>query len=242
MRRRPRPARARLSPRCSPPRGESRGLSERAGAWQLSSRRTPTIHPRRIPCMAQRPNLLFIVTDQHRADHTGFGGNEVLRTPNLDRIAARGVRFERALVANPICMPNRSSIATGRLPSVHGTRTNGTPLDSGGHPDPPPGPEERAAFRGEVAPGLEDTRAGGALLDELHHAAHRRVSGAARAGARVTLARVLLLPRSAPPLHAAREVFRDVRPGEDPPARDVRRRARGVGAAPAAHDRASRRA
>jgi len=81
--------------------------------------------------MARRPNFLFIVTDQHRADHTGFGGNEVLRTPNLDRIAARGCVFERAIVANPICMPNRSSIATGRLPSVHGTRTNGIPLDWG---------------------------------------------------------------------------------------------------------------
>lgn len=81
--------------------------------------------------MAERPNFLFIVTDQHRADHTGFGGNEVLRTPNLDRIAARGTVFTRAIVANPICMPNRSSIATGRLPSVHGTRTNGIPLDWG---------------------------------------------------------------------------------------------------------------
>jgi arylsulfatase A-like enzyme len=83
--------------------------------------------------MSERPNFLFIVTDQHRPDHTGFGGNEVLRTPNLDRIAARGVVFTRALVANPICMPNRSSIATGRVPSVHGTRTNGIPLDWGAH-------------------------------------------------------------------------------------------------------------
>jgi arylsulfatase A-like enzyme len=78
-----------------------------------------------------RPNFLFIVTDQHRADHLGFGGNEIVRTPNLDRLAGRGVRFERAIVANPICMPNRSSIVTGRLPSVHRTRFNGVPLDWG---------------------------------------------------------------------------------------------------------------
>jgi arylsulfatase A-like enzyme len=83
--------------------------------------------------MTRRPNFLFIVTDQHRADHTGFGGNGVLRTPNLDRLAARALRFERALVANPICMPNRASIATGRLPSVHGTRTNGISLDWGAY-------------------------------------------------------------------------------------------------------------
>jgi len=82
---------------------------------------------------AARPNFLFIVTDQHRADHTGFGGNEIVRTPNLDRLAARSVRFERAIVANPICMPNRASIATGRLPSVHGTRTNGISLDWGAY-------------------------------------------------------------------------------------------------------------
>ena len=80
---------------------------------------------------AKRPNILFIITDQHRADHLGFGGNAVVRTPHLDALAARGVRFERAMVANPICMPNRSSIVTGRMPSVHGTRYNGIALDWG---------------------------------------------------------------------------------------------------------------
>jgi arylsulfatase A-like enzyme len=69
------------------------------------------------------------MTDQHRPDHTGFGGNEVVQTPHLDALAARSVRFDRAFVANPICMPNRASILTGRMPSVHGTRFNGVPLD-----------------------------------------------------------------------------------------------------------------
>ncbi len=79
--------------------------------------------------MTQRPNFLVIITDQHRPDHTGFGGNAVVETPHLDGLAASGMRFDRALVANPICMPNRASIATGRMPSVHGTRYNGIPLD-----------------------------------------------------------------------------------------------------------------
>jgi arylsulfatase A-like enzyme len=79
--------------------------------------------------MSRRPNFLFLITDQQRADHTGFGGNPVLRTPNLDALAARSLQFDRALVANPICMPNRASIFTGRLPSVHGTRINGIALD-----------------------------------------------------------------------------------------------------------------
>jgi arylsulfatase A-like enzyme len=65
------------------------------------------------------PNVLLIVTDQQRADHVGFGGNEVLRTPNLDALAARATVFDRCYVANPICMPNRSTLLTGRVPSVH---------------------------------------------------------------------------------------------------------------------------
>src|SRR5262245_1429862 len=124
--------RARPSPRRSTPPAESRAAAEPwVACGGLLVGRRATIHPRRIRCMARRPNFLFIVTDQHRADLTGFGGNPVLRTPNLDRIAARGCVFQRAIVANPICMPNRSSIATGRVPSVHGTRYNGIPLDWG---------------------------------------------------------------------------------------------------------------
>jgi arylsulfatase A-like enzyme len=79
--------------------------------------------------VTERPSFLFLITDQHRPDHTGFGGNEVLRTPHLDRLAARAMQFDRAIVANPICMPNRATIFTGRLPSVHRTRFNGIPLD-----------------------------------------------------------------------------------------------------------------
>lgn len=77
--------------------------------------------------MPPKPNVLFIMTDQHRPDHTGFGGGQV-DTPHLDSIAARGTRFDRCFVSNPICMPNRSTIVTGRLPSLHGTRFNGIPL------------------------------------------------------------------------------------------------------------------
>ena len=78
-----------------------------------------------------RPNILFLVTDQHRPDHVGFGGNDVVQTPHLDRLADRSMRFDRCFVSNPICMPNRSTILTGRMPSVHGTRFNGIPLEWG---------------------------------------------------------------------------------------------------------------
>ncbi|MEM9035578.1 MAG: sulfatase-like hydrolase/transferase [Actinomycetota bacterium] len=72
----------------------------------------------------RRPNVLFVICDQLRADHLGFGGNQVVRTPNLDALAARGTVFDRAYVNNPICMPNRSTIMTGRLPSAHGVVFN----------------------------------------------------------------------------------------------------------------------
>ena len=73
--------------------------------------------------------VLVIVADQLRADHTGFGGLGFDHTPHLDSIAERGTVFERAHATNPSCMPSRASLATGRWPSVHGTRTNGIPLD-----------------------------------------------------------------------------------------------------------------
>lgn len=76
----------------------------------------------------KRPNFLFIITDQHRADHLGCYGNPIVRTPNIDRLAHNGCRWDRFYVANPICMPNRASIMTGRMSSVHGARHNGIPL------------------------------------------------------------------------------------------------------------------
>lgn len=74
-------------------------------------------------------NFLVFVVDQLRADHLGCFGNPVVQTPGIDALAARGSMFERAYVANPVCMPNRATIATGRWPSSHGTRTNGITLD-----------------------------------------------------------------------------------------------------------------
>ena len=76
----------------------------------------------------KRPNFVFIITDQQRADHLGCAGNEVLRTPNIDALASRGTRFDRFYVASPICTPNRVTLLTGRMSSAHGVRTNGVPM------------------------------------------------------------------------------------------------------------------
>ena len=77
-----------------------------------------------------RPNFLFIITDQQRADHIGCAGNELLRTPHIDAIAAAGTRFSRFYAASPLCMPARATLMTGRMPSAHGLRGNGMPLST----------------------------------------------------------------------------------------------------------------
>lgn len=74
------------------------------------------------------PSFILFVTDQQRADYLGCYGHPVVRTPNIDAIAAKGTRFERFYVASPVCMVNRASLMTGRMPSVHGVRMNGIPL------------------------------------------------------------------------------------------------------------------
>jgi arylsulfatase A-like enzyme len=65
-----------------------------------------------------RPNLLLVITDQQRADTVTPGGPCL--TPNLQRLAAEGARFERCYAANPICSPSRASLFTGHLPHSHG--------------------------------------------------------------------------------------------------------------------------
>ncbi|MEM8769524.1 MAG: sulfatase-like hydrolase/transferase, partial [Pseudomonadota bacterium] len=74
-------------------------------------------------------NVLFVITDQQRADNNGFMGNTILKTPQLDALAARGMVFDNAWVSNPVCMPNRSTIMTGRMPSAHGVIFNDRSLD-----------------------------------------------------------------------------------------------------------------
>src|SRR5215207_3129903 len=78
--------------------------------------------------MTSRPNILFFICDQLRADHLGCYGNRTVRTPAIDSIARRGVAFDRFYVASPVCQPNRATLATGRMPSLHGVRSNGISL------------------------------------------------------------------------------------------------------------------
>ena len=69
--------------------------------------------------MATQPNILFLITDQQRVDSLGCYGNPICRTPNVDGLAARGVRFDQAYTPTAICTPTRASLVTGVLPFEH---------------------------------------------------------------------------------------------------------------------------
>jgi len=73
-------------------------------------------------------NVLFIMGDDHAAYALGAYGNKIVRTPNLDRLAAHGVRFNNAYVNSPVCTPSRQSLITGKLPHATGVTLLRTPL------------------------------------------------------------------------------------------------------------------
>jgi arylsulfatase A-like enzyme/Flp pilus assembly protein TadD len=110
----------------------------------MSRRRIPG-HPRRhsrgssIPALLaaaalllagcrehRRPNLLLVTLDTTRADHLGCYGYGPAQTPEIDRLAAQGVRFADAVSAAPITLPSHATILTGLYPPAHGVRDNGT--------------------------------------------------------------------------------------------------------------------
>jgi choline-sulfatase len=70
--------------------------------------------------MQKRPNILFLMSDQHRADVTGYEGNTAIRTPVLDELARTGVSFRNAYTPSPICVPGRQCLMAGQLPKTCG--------------------------------------------------------------------------------------------------------------------------
>ncbi|KIL41961.1 sulfatase [Gordoniibacillus kamchatkensis] len=69
---------------------------------------------------ANMPNIVFILTDDQGPWALGCAGNDEIRTPNLDRLAAEGMRFDHFFCTSPVCSPARASLLTGRIPSQHG--------------------------------------------------------------------------------------------------------------------------
>jgi choline-sulfatase len=83
-----------------------------------------------VPALAQtksaqiKPNVLYIMTDQQSYNMMSCMGNKWLSTPNMDKIASAGYRFEKAYAANPVCMPSRFSLLTGHHASEVGVKEN----------------------------------------------------------------------------------------------------------------------
>lgn len=67
-----------------------------------------------------RPNIVFLLTDDQRADSMGCAGNEIIQTPEMDKLANDGIRFENAFATTPICCASRASIFSGLYSSSHG--------------------------------------------------------------------------------------------------------------------------
>ncbi len=74
--------------------------------------------------MARRPNIVLIVTDQQRRDTIGAYGSLICKTPNIDKLAAGGIRFDRAFTPTGLCSPVRCSLLTGVYPHEHRVLTN----------------------------------------------------------------------------------------------------------------------
>ena len=76
----------------------------------------------------RKPNLLFIWTDEQRADTMAVYGNKKIRVPNFNKLAAESIVFKNAYVTQPVCTPNRSAVMTGLWPHNSGLVTNNIPL------------------------------------------------------------------------------------------------------------------
>ena len=78
--------------------------------------------------LSAKPNVVLILTDDHRHDAMGFMGHPFLETPNLDRLASEGVHFKNAYVTTSLCSPSRASILTGLYAHSHGVVDNYHPV------------------------------------------------------------------------------------------------------------------
>jgi len=82
--------------------------------------------------MSKQPNIIYIFSDQHRGDALGCVGHPAVITPNLDKLSAEAVTFERCSTTSPLCMPARASMMTGQYPREHGIWTNNVEADPKG--------------------------------------------------------------------------------------------------------------
>ena len=77
-----------------------------------------------------KPNIIFILTDDHRWDALGFAGNPIIKTPYLDKLAQSGLYFKNAFVTTPICAASRASLFTGLYERTHDYTFGKLPLSN----------------------------------------------------------------------------------------------------------------
>ena len=123
-----------------------------------------------------RPNILVIMSDTHATWATGCYGSEIALTPNIDRLATEGILFDRAYAQNPICVPCRQSLITGKYSFQCGVLQNDTPMPqlyTMGHHLGQAGYDTAALGKMHVIPDTESS-----LGKERHHG--RRQAGRPR--------------------------------------------------------------
>lgn len=118
-----------------------------------------------------RPNIIFILTDDHRWDALGHAGNDIIQTPNMDQLAEDGLYFKNAFVTTPICAASRASIITGMYERTHeftfGTPPLSEPYIDISYPKLLHDAGYRTGFYGKLGMNLENKR-DTSLFDEIY--------------------------------------------------------------------------
>ncbi len=108
------------------------GLASRNNLWEIHTPSKPRLARKGelivSTHVADQPNILWICTDQQRADTLHAMGNTHIRTPNIDALIKNGTAFTRAYCQSPVCSPSRASFLTGRYPRTTRCRQNGQAL------------------------------------------------------------------------------------------------------------------
>ena len=78
----------------------------------------------------KKPNIVYILVDQWRAQATGYAGDKNVYSPNLDRLASQSVNVKNAISGTPVCTPHRASLMTGQYPLTNGVFMNDVLLDT----------------------------------------------------------------------------------------------------------------
>jgi choline-sulfatase len=100
-------------------------ISRRAFAGSLASGAAASF----LPAADRHANIIFLCADQHSGLVLGAAGHPIVRTPNFDRLAARGTLFRNTYCGSPVCVPGRAGLMTGQFPSDVGSYCNSTPFD-----------------------------------------------------------------------------------------------------------------